>query len=106
MYNTKFDGNDLTIFIDEADQKEMIDRQINPMEVVRVVESFANKIMASKKDEAIQISNQDTGASFALDVKWESETKVSVKVSIINLDNLSIETKPKEKVNLADFPAE
>ncbi len=54
----------------------------HPVEVCRLIESFSSKIMASKKDEQIQITNEDTKASLALDVKWETENKVSVQVSL------------------------
>ncbi len=104
MYNTKFDGNDLTIIIEEPVQKEMMMRGIGPFDVCRLIESFAAKITASKKDELLQISNADTGASLALDIKWETDTKVSVQVAIVNLDNLTVQEKPREKVNLAEPP--
>ena len=104
MYNTTFDGNDLTIIIEEPVQKEMMMRGIGPFDVCRLIESFAAKITASKKDELLQISNADTGASLALDIKWESDTKVSVQVAIVNLDNLTVQEKPREKVNLAEPP--
>jgi len=102
MYTTKFDGNDLTIIIEEPVQKQLINKGINPVEVFRLIESFASKILASKKDESIEMSNEDTGASLALDVKWESETKASVQVSLVNFDELKIETKPISKVNLGE----
>jgi len=106
MFTTKFEGNDLDVIIDEPVQKDLILRGINPVEVFRLIESFASKIMASKTNETITITNEDTGASLALDVKWESENKASVKVSIVNLDKLTIAEKPKSKVNLGDFPPE
>lgn len=106
MYNTTFDGNDLTVIIEEPVQKEMMMRGIGPFDVCRLIENFAAKITASKKNEVLQISNDDTGASLALDIKWESETKVSVEVAIVNLDNLTVQEKPRSKVNLADPPEE
>jgi hypothetical protein len=102
MFKTKFDGNELEVLIDEAVQKELFSKGISPIEVCRLVESFASKMLTSKKDEVLQISNEDTGASLALAVTWESEKKVSVRVSIVNLDNLTVEEKPKSKVNLVD----
>ena len=104
MYNTKFDGNDLSVIIEEPVQKELMMRGIGPIEVCRLIESFAAKITASKKNELLQITNDDTGASLALDIRWESDTKVSVQVSIVNLDNLNVQEKPRSKVNLADPP--
>ncbi|ACD94647.1 hypothetical protein [Trichlorobacter lovleyi] len=105
MFKSKFEDNELTILIEEPVQKELMFRGINPVEVCRLIESFSSKIMASKKDEQIQITNEDTKASLALDVKWETENKVSVQVSIVNLDDLTLQEKPKSKVDLADFPA-
>lgn len=104
MFTTKFEGNDLKIIIDEPVQKDFMGRGINPVEVCRLIESFAGKILASKKAESIQISNEDTGACLALDVTWESETQASVNVSIVNLDDLNVEEKPKSKVNLGGMP--
>ncbi|QEM67010.1 hypothetical protein FO488_01780 [Geobacter sp. FeAm09] len=105
MFTTKFEGNDLTINIEETAQKALLAKGINPVEVSRLIESFAGKMLSSKKDEQLQISNADTGASFGLDVKWESDTKATVEVSIINLDNLTLDGKPKAKVNLAELAA-
>ncbi len=106
MFKSKFEDNELTILIEEPVQKELMMRGINPVEVCRLIESFSSKIMASKKDELIQITNEDTKASLALDVKWEDEKKVTVQVAIVNLDDLTLAEKPKSKVNLAEFPAE
>lgn len=105
MFKSKFEDNELTILIEEPVQKELMMRGINPIEVCRLIESFSAKIMASKKDELIQITNEDTKASLALDVRWQEEKKVSVQVAIVNLDDLTLEEKPKSKVNLADAPA-
>lgn len=106
MFTTKFEDNDLTIHIEEFAEKALVAKGINPVEVYRLIESFASKMLGSKKDELLQISNADTGASFGLDVKWESDTKATVEVTIINLDNLTLDGKPKAKVNLAEFPVE
>lgn len=105
MFKSKFEDNELTILIEELVQKELMMRGINPIEVCRLIESFSAKIMASKKDELIQITNEDTKASLALDVKWQEEKKVTVQVAIVNLDDLTLEDKPKSKVNLADTSA-
>jgi len=104
MFKTKFDNNELTVLIPEPVQKELYLRSINPVEVFKLIESFSKKIMASKQDEIIQLVNEDTGASLALDVKWESENQVTVSVSIVNLDKLTIDEKPRSKVNLGEFP--
>ncbi|GFE59900.1 hypothetical protein [Geobacter sp. AOG2] len=106
MFTTKFDGNDLTVNIEETVQKELMGKGINPIEVFRLIESFASKILVLKEDNFLQLSNEDTGAGFGLDIKWESDTKASVDVTILNLENLTIDGKPKAKVNLADFPVE
>lgn len=104
MFKTKFEDNELKILISEQVQKDLVHKGINPVEVFRLIESFAAKLLSSKKDEMIQITNEDTGASLALDVKWEGEKQASVDVSIVNLDNLTIEEKPVAKVNLAEPP--
>lgn len=106
MFKTKFENNELKVIIDEPAQKEMMLKGINPVEVFKLIESFASKILASKQNELIQLTNEDTGASLALDVQWESETEVSVYASIVNLDKLTIEEKPRSKVNLGEFPEE
>lgn len=106
MFTTKFEDNDLKVVIAEPVQKELMVKGINPVEIFRLIESFAGKLLASKQDEIIQITNEDTGASLALDVRWEAEKQASVHVTIVNLDNLTIEDKPRSKVNLANFPEE
>lgn len=106
MFKTKFEDNELSVVIDEPAQKEMMMRGINPVEVFRLIESFAKKILSEKKDELIQLTNEDTGASLELDVKWKSETEATVNVTVINLDKLTIENSPKSKVNLGEFPEE
>lgn len=106
MFKTKFEDNELTVNIAEPAQKEMMLKGINPVEVFRLIESFAQKILTSKKDELIQLTNEDTGASLELDVKWLSETEASVNVTVINLDQLKTDEQPRSKVNLGEFPAE
>lgn len=103
MFSTKFDNNELKVIIEEPVRKELISKGINPVEVFRLVESFAAKILASKQDDQIKITNEETGASLALDVKWEAEDKVTVQVTIINLENLKVQEQPKSKVNLAQM---
>jgi len=103
MFTTKFDNNDLKVIIEEPVQKELMSKGINPVEVFRLIESFAAKIMASKQDDLIKLTNDDTGASLALDVKWESENMVSVTVTVVTLENLTIDEQPRSKVNLADM---
>lgn len=103
MFTTTFDNNDLKVIIEEPVQKELMSKGINPIEVFRLIESFASKIMASKQDELIKLTNDDTGASLALDVRWESGNMVSVTVSIVTLENLTIDEQPRSKVNLADM---
>ena len=106
MFKTKFEENELTIIIDEPAQKQMMLKGINPVEVFKLIESFAKKILSEKKEEVIQLTNEDTGASLELDVKWQSETEATVNVTVINLDELTIEEQPRSKVNLGEFPAE
>lgn len=106
MFKTKFENNEVSVVIDESVQKDLMFKGINPVEVFRLIESFASKILASKQDEAIQLTNEDSGACLALDVTWESETQATVKVSIVNMDNLKVEAKPAAKVNLAEMAAE
>ena len=103
MFVTKFNDNELNVIIEDPVQRELMGKGINPVEVFRLIESFASKIMASKQDDQIKITNEETGASLGLDVKWEAEKKVSVLVSIINLDNLNVQDQPKSKVNLAEL---
>jgi len=104
MFTTKFEDNDLKVVIDEPVQKNLVLKGINPIEVFRLIESFAGKLLGSKQDEIIQITNEDTGASLALDVKWEAEKQATVYVTIVNLDNLKIDDKPVAKVDLAFIP--
>lgn len=107
MFTTKFGENELKVVIEQDVQKDMFAKGINPVEVFRLVESFAAKLLGSGKDEVIRISNEDTGASLDLDVKWEAEKQAVVTVSIVNLDNLNLEKKPMQKLNLAaDIPEE
>ncbi len=106
MFKTKFEDNELTVNIDEPAQKEMMLRGINPVEVFRLIESFAQKILTSKTDELIQLTNEDTGASLELDVKWLSKTEAAVNVTVINLDQLKTDEAPRSKVNLGEFPTE
>ncbi len=106
MFKTKFEDNELTVTIDEQAQKKMMMKGINPVEVFRLIESFAQKILTSKKNELIQLTNEDTGASLELDVQWQNETEASVNVTLVNLDNLTVEEKPRSKVNLGEFPDE
>ena len=106
MFKTKFEDNELTIIIEEAAQKQMMMKGINPVEVFRLIESFAQKILTSKKDELIQLTNEDTGASLELDVKWQNKTEATVNVTVVNLDKLNLEEKPRSKLNLGEFPTE
>ncbi len=106
MFTTKFEDNDLKVVIDGQVQKDLVLKGINPIEVFRLIESFAGKLLASQQDEIIQITNEDTGASLALDVKWQAEKQATVSVTIVNLDNLKIDEKLKSKVDLGTFPEE
>jgi hypothetical protein len=106
MFKTKFENNDVEVVIEDSVQKDLMSKGINPVEVFRLIESFASKILTSKQDEAIQLTNEDSGASLALDVKWKTEMQVIVTVSVVNLENLKVDPKPISKVNLAELAAQ
>jgi hypothetical protein len=105
MFRTKFENNEVNVIIEDTVQKDLMFKGINPVEVFRLIESFSSKILASKEDSSIQLTNEDTGACLALDVKWESETQATVQVSIVNMDNLKVEDKPVAKVDLGEVAA-
>ena len=44
MFKTKFENNELKVIIDEPAQKEMMLKGINPVEVFKLIESFANRL--------------------------------------------------------------
>ena len=94
MFNTTFEGGNLRISMTEAIKKEVQQYGINPIEICKLVESFANKILAAKTSGNVLLENEDTGAGLELDVRWESAQDVLVQVLAVKLDALHLPDKP------------
>ena len=105
MFATTFEGGNLKITMEEALKRNVSQYGVNHQEIYRLVESFANSLLASQKSDKFFLSNEDTGANLELDVKWESETDVLVQITAVNLANVKLPEKPNlpkgVKVNLA-----
>jgi len=80
MFNTKIGDNNLTVTIEETVRKNLIKSGVNPMEIHKLIVNFAGTLLATKKDEDFYITNEETGASLVLSMKWTAEKEVAVNV--------------------------
>ena len=97
MLNTTFAGGQLKIQMSDALKKQVGQYGINHEEVYRLIESFANKLLAEKYSGEFFLQNEDTGASLRLDLKWETETDVLIEV-------LEVDMAKVKKDNLSSVP--
>lgn len=104
MFATTFEGGNLTITMEEALKIKVRQYGVDHQEIYRLVESFANNLLATKRSDIFCLANEDTGAKLELDVKWQSETDVLMQITAVNLANVKLSDKPHlpkgAKVNL------
>ena len=81
MFNTKIGDNNLTVTIEETVRKSLIKSGVNPMEIHKLILNFAGTLLASKKDDDFHITNEESGASLVLSMKWTAEKEATVTVT-------------------------
>ncbi len=93
-YTTKI--NDIEISIDMSTEliKELGAQKVNFIEVYRLIESFAHKLMENKQDSELRLENEDTKAFINLDLKWETEQKVMATVIEVDLKQVDKDGLP------------
>lgn len=93
-FTTKIDDIDLTIDMSKELINELGAQKVNFLEVYRLIESFAHKLLENKNDNELRLENEDTKAFITLDIKWEEKQKVMVKILEVDLKQVDHEGLP------------
>ncbi|MBU2702339.1 hypothetical protein Ga0466249_003466 [Sporomusaceae bacterium BoRhaA] len=81
MFSKKIGDNNLSVTMDEAVQKDLVGRGVRPAEIYSLIVSFADKLLVTKKDNELFLTNDQTGAKLVLEMKWASEKNVTLYVT-------------------------
>ena len=105
-FTTKID--DVEVSIDMT--RELIDdlgaQKINFLEVYRLIESFAHKLLENKEDSELRLENEDTKAFINLDIAWQGKQKVMVRILDVDMKQVDHEGLPvRPKAAKFDFGA-
>ena len=105
-FTTKIDDIEITIDMSTELIKELGEQKVNFIEVYRLIESFAHKLLENKQDSELRLENEDTKAFINLDIKWETEQKVMAKVLDVDLKQVDKDGLPvRPKAAKFDFGA-
>lgn len=96
MFKTKFEDNEVNIFMNKETVEMLTSSGVNYVEVFRLIESFAQKLLVKGEDGEIRMENDDTRATIDLNVKWDVEAKkVQIDVVAVDLNNMGPRDMPK-----------
>lgn len=93
-FTTKIDETEITIDMNRELIAELGAQKVNFLEVYRLIESFAHKLLENKEDSELRLENEDTKAFILLDIKWESKQKVMVQILEVDLKQVDEEGLP------------
>lgn len=85
MFKTKYEDNSVTIGIEEKTLKSLAEQRFNHLEIFRLIESFAQKLLASGEDGEVSLKNDDTGATIDITVEWNKDAK-EVSIEVVDVD--------------------
>jgi hypothetical protein len=103
-FTTRIDDIDITIDMSKEIIQELGAQKVNFLEVYRLIESFAHKLLENKHDSELQLENEDTKAFIALDIKWQDKQRVMVNVLDVDLKQVDPEGLPiRPKAAKFDF---
>ena len=97
MFNTKIGNNNLTVTIEEEVRKSLVMCGVSPAEIYKLIVNFAGTLLASKKDDEVFMTNDETGASLVFGMQWSSENDVAIHVK----QTTNIAKQREQRVNLA-----
>ncbi len=96
MFKTKFEDNEVNIFMSKEIVEMLTNSGVNYVEVFRLIESFSQKLLVKGEDGEIRMENDDTRATIDLNVKWDVEAKkVQIDVVSVNLNGMGPRDMPK-----------
>lgn len=96
MFKTKFEDNEVNISMKKETIDQLNKSGVSYVEVFRLIESFAQKLLVSKEDGEIRLENDDTRASIDIDIKWDKPAKqVKMDVVEVNLNDMGPRDMPK-----------
>ncbi len=106
MFKSKFEDNEVDISMKKETIEQLTQNGINYIEVFRLIESFAQKLLVTREDTELRMENEDTQATIDIAITWDAEAKkVQIDVQDVNLNKMvpkEMPSMPKgSKVNLA-----
>lgn len=105
-FTTRINDIDITIDMSKELIQELAAQKVNFLEVYRLIESFAHKLLENRHDSELRLENDDTKAFIDLDIKWQEQQKVMVKVLDVDLKQVDPEGLPvRPKAAKFDFGA-
>lgn len=111
MFKSKFEDNEVDISMKKETIEQLTQNGINYIEVFRLIESFAQKLLVTREDTELRMENEDTQATIDIAITWDHEAKkVQIDVQGVNLNKMTPKEMPSmpkgSKVNLAQSGAE
>jgi hypothetical protein len=79
-----FEDFTVNIDIEKKTMEVLAEQRFNHMELFRLIESFAQKLTASRKNESIRLRNEDTNATIDMDILWKEKNK-EVSIAIVGV---------------------
>ena len=96
MFKTKFEDNEVNIAMKKEIVEQLTKSGINYVEVFRLIESFAQKMLVPGQDSELRLENDDTRAAIDIDVKWDLKAKkVQMDIISVDLNNMGPRDTPK-----------
>ncbi len=96
MFKTKFEDNEVNIAMDKETVEKLNNSGVSYVEVFRLIESFAQKILVNGEDGEIRMENDDTRASIDINIKWDKPAKkIQIDVVAVDLNNMGPRDMPK-----------
>ncbi|EAT16887.1 hypothetical protein [Desulfuromonas acetoxidans] len=98
-FTTKIDDVEVSIDMTRELIEELGAQKVNFLEVYRLIESFAHNLLENKNDSELRLENEDTKAFIDLDIKWQDEKMVKVKILDVDMkqvDQEGLPVRPKD----------
>lgn len=92
MYTTKFENSEVKIEMAEKAEQNLGRFGISDIEIYRLIESFAQKLLASKSSGSVRLENEDTKATIDIDIRWHGDKEAVIEVQNIDLNRVNNET--------------
>ena len=111
MFKSKFEDNEVDISMKKETIEQLTQNGINYIEVFRLIESFAQKLLVTREDTELRMENEDTQATIDIAITWDTEAKkVQIDVQDVNLNKMAPKEMPSmpkgSKVNLTQSGVE